>query len=106
MTKRQNGNKENAVENAAMRLSFPNQSRSFDDDNNRICFWGYDQTIEVTFYVKIDALKRLSKKMIETEAGCLHAFDTIRGKIEKVANNIYEHDKKGAFSYILSAEEF
>lgn len=89
-----------------MRLNFPNQSRSFDDNKNRVCFWGYDQTIEVTFYVKIDALKRLCQKMSETEAGYLLAFYTVRSKIEKVANNIYERDNKRAFSYILSAVEF
>ena len=89
-----------------MRLSFPNQSRSFDDSKSRVCFWAYDKTIEVTFYVETDALKRLSPKMSEVEAGFLQVFDTERNKIQKVANNIYERDKERAFSYILSEKDF
>lgn len=89
-----------------MRLSFPNQSRSYDDSKNRICFWGYDKTIEVTFFVEVDALKKLSPKLSEVEAGYLQAFDSKRKKIEKVADNIYEHNKQRAFSYIISARDF
>lgn len=89
-----------------MRLSFPNQSRSYDDSKNRICFWGYDKTIEVTFFVETNALKQLSPDLSEIEAGFLLAFDTVRNKIEKVANDIYESDKKRTFSYILSAQDF
>ena len=69
------------MESTAMRLSFPNQSRSFDDSKSRVCFWGYDKTIEVTFYVESDALKRLSPDMSDVEAGFLQAFDTARNKI-------------------------
>ncbi|MDH5179013.1 MAG: DUF1488 domain-containing protein [Gammaproteobacteria bacterium] len=89
-----------------MKLSFPNQSRSFDDSKNRVCFWGYDKTIEVTFFVDVGALKRLCPKLNEAEAGYLQAFDSVRTKIEKVAGNIYERDKTRAFSYILSARDF
>jgi len=42
-----------------MRLSFPNPSRSFDASRNRICFWGYDSTIEISFFIEADALKWL-----------------------------------------------
>ena len=89
-----------------MRLSFPNQSRSFDESKSRVCFWGYDSTIEVSFFVETDALKRLCPKMSDVEAGCLQAFDTVRKKIHEVANKIYVRDGKGAYSYILSAKDF
>ena len=89
-----------------MRLSFPNQSRSFDESNRHVCFWGYDSTIEVSFFVETDALKRLCPKMKDAEAGCLQAYDTMRNKIHEVANNIYVRDGKGSFSYILSAKDF
>ncbi|MDH5447043.1 MAG: DUF1488 domain-containing protein [Gammaproteobacteria bacterium] len=89
-----------------MRLSFPNQTRSFDDSKNRVCFWGYDKTIEVTFFVEVDALKQLCPKLIEAETGYLQAFDTTRKKIEKVANNMYENNKQRAFSYIIVARDF
>jgi hypothetical protein len=56
-----------------MRLSFPNPSRSFDASTDRICFWGYDSTIEVSFLVAIDALKRLCPDMSGAESGFLQA---------------------------------
>ena len=89
-----------------MILSFPNQARSYDDTKSRVCFWGYDKTIEVNFFVEIDALKRLCPKLSEAESGYLQAFDSKRKKIEKVANNIYENNKQRAFSYIISASHF
>ena len=94
------------MEGAVMRLSFPNQARSFDDSKARVCFWGYDKTIEVTFFVEVNALKQLCPKLSEVEAGYLQAFDSKRKKIEKVANNIYENNKLRAFSFILSARDF
>ena len=89
-----------------MRLNFPNQTRSFDDSKNRVCFWGYDKTIEVTFFVEADALKQLCPKLSEAEAGYLQAFDSKREKIEKVASNIYENNKQRVFSYIIVARDF
>jgi len=89
-----------------MRLSFPNQVRSFDESKSRVCFWGYDKTIEVSFFVETDALKKLCPKLSEDESGYLQAFDSKRKKIEKVANNIYENNKQRAFSYIISAGNF
>ncbi len=89
-----------------MRLSFPNQSRSFDESNCGVCFWGYDSTIEVSFFVETDALKRLCPLMSDAEVGCLQAFDTVRKKIHEVANKIYVRDGNGAYSYTLSAKDF
>lgn len=89
-----------------MILNFPNPARSYDNSKNRVCFWGYDQTIEVTFFVEIDALKRLCPKLNEAEAGYLQAFDSKRQKIEKVAGKMYENKKQRAFSYVIGAKEF
>ena len=89
-----------------MRLSFPNQSRSFDESNSRVCFWGYDSAIEVSFFVETDALKGLCPKMSGVEAGFLQAFDTARNKIYEAANKVYVRDGRGAYSYILSAKDF
>jgi hypothetical protein len=33
-----------------MKLSYPNPCRSFDAISSRVCFWGYDGTIEVSFF--------------------------------------------------------
>ena len=42
-----------------MKLSYPNPCRSFDASHRRDCFWGYDSTIEISFYVGTDAFKWL-----------------------------------------------
>lgn len=89
-----------------MKLNFPNPSRSFDASNNRVLFWGYDKTIEISFYVELDALQRLCPNMGSIEAGFLQAFDTARVRIYKVADKIYGSGSKGTFAYILAAKDF
>jgi len=89
-----------------MRLSFPNPSRSFDASKRRVCFWGYDRTIEVSFFVEADALKRLRPEMTGAETGLLEAFDAVRDRIHEVADKVYARDDKRSYAYILVAEEF
>jgi hypothetical protein len=89
-----------------MRLSFPNPSRSFDVTKRRVCFWGYDSTIEVSFFVEADVLKRLCPEMDGAETGFLNAFDAARNRINEVANKVYVGGNKGSYSYILSADDF
>ena len=50
-----------------MRLSFPNPSRSFDAGSSRVRFWGYDSTIEISFFVEVDALNGLCPEMSNAE---------------------------------------
>ncbi len=91
-----------------MRLSFPNTSRSFDANKNRVCFWGYDSTIEISFFVEADALKRLCPEMGSTETEFLQAFDAALDRIHKVADKVYVSggSGKGTYTYILAAEDF
>ena len=89
-----------------MRLSFPNPSRSFDASTGRICFWGYDSTIEVSFFVGIDVLKRLCPDMSGAESGFLQAVDAALNRIHKVADKVYARGGKGVYTYILAAEDF
>ena len=89
-----------------MKLSFPNPSRSFDASSSRVLFWGYDSTIEISFFVEADALKRLCPDMGSTEPRFLQAFDTARARIYEVANKIYGSGGKGTFAYILAAKDF
>ena len=42
-----------------MKLHFPNPGRSYDPDSNRVLFWGYGSTMEVSFFLETAALKRL-----------------------------------------------
>ena len=89
-----------------MRLSFPNPSRSFDATKSRVCFWGYDSSIEVCFFVEVDVLKRLCPEMSGAEAGFLNAFDAVRNRIQEVANKVYVGGSQGSYSYTLSANDF
>jgi hypothetical protein len=89
-----------------MRLSFPNPSRSFDADKSRVRFWAYDSSIEISFFVEADALKRLCPDMSSAEAGFLQAFDAVRQRIHEVADKVYGRGGKGSFAYILAAKDF
>jgi hypothetical protein len=89
-----------------MRLSFPNPSRCFDASSRRVCFWGYDQTIEVSFFVGMEALKRLCPDMSDAESGFLQAFDGARNRIHEVADKVYARGGKASCACILTAENF
>jgi len=87
-------------------LNFPNPSRSFDASKNRVMFWGYDKTIEISFFVELDALQRLCPDMTGVEAGFLQAFDSARTRIYEVANKIYGSGTKHSLSYVLADKDF
>jgi len=89
-----------------MKLSFHNPSRSFDATKNRVLFWGYDKTIEISFFVELDALKSLYPEMSSVETGFLQAFDSARTRIYEVADKIYKSGAKRTFAYILTAKDF
>jgi hypothetical protein len=89
-----------------MKLNFPNPSCSFDATKNRVGFWGYDSTIEVSFFVEVDALKKLCPEMGNAEAEFLEAFDAARKRIHAVAEEVYARGRKGSYAYILAAADF
>jgi Protein of unknown function (DUF1488) len=89
-----------------MTLSFPNPSRSFDANKNRVSFWGYDSVIEITFFVEAGTLKRLCPEMSGAEAGFLQAFDNSVNRIHEVADKVYGRGGKGTYAYILAAKDF
>ena len=91
-----------------MSLNFPNNSRSFDANRSRVCFWGYDNTIEISFFVEAAALISLCPEMESVEKEFLKAFDASLKRIHKVADKVYVHGGKGkgTYSYILEADDF
>ena len=56
--------------------------------------------------MEADALKRLCPEMRSAEAGFLKAFDTVRKRIQEVADEVYVRGGKGSCAYSLSAEDF
>lgn len=91
-----------------MKLDFPNPSRSVDATNDRVRFWGYDGAIEVSFFVEVDALRKLCPEMSNVEAGILKAFDVVQKRIHEVADEVYVRGGrgKGTYAYVLAARDF
>ncbi|MGI8526958.1 MAG: DUF1488 domain-containing protein [Pseudolabrys sp.] len=87
-----------------MTVNFPNQSRSYDATRRMVRFWGYDRSMENSFFLAADALKRLDPDIQPGEAALLSAFDAHRDQIYAVAAKVYARGRKG--SYDLNIADF
>ena len=85
-------------------LTFPNPSRSYDQKGRGVRFWGYDTTIEVSFFIEEEALAKIHSAMSRDEAGFLNAFDLNCERIRKVAGNVYSLRRRAL--YALTATDF
>ena len=83
-----------------MALSFPNQSRSYDATRRAVRFWGHDSSMETSFFVTEDALKRIHPSMRFDETGMLGAFDTHRELIYATAAKVYARGRKGSYDLV------
>ena len=88
-----------------MALGFPNPSRSYDADRHRVRFWGYDNAMEVSFFLEDAALFALYPRTQNAEDGILAAFDAARDRIMEVATKIYAASRR-QHAYILAATDF
>lgn len=89
-----------------MKLSFPNPSRSFDSTKQRVQFWAYHNTVEITFYIDGATLQLLQPTMTDDQEGLLTAFDANTEKIRKVADKVYQGDPSRGSSYLLPSSQF
>ena len=87
-----------------MALSFPNESRFYDEPMHAVRFWGHDGAMEAAFFVDEDTLKKLQPGMAAGEAGLLGAFDENRDRILAAAIKVYGRGRKG--SYDLRPSDF
>jgi len=87
-----------------MAVSFPNHSRSYDATRRVVRFWGYDRSMERSFFVSAEALERIQPNLQSDEGGLLRAFDTNRGRIYATAAKVYARSRKG--SYDINAADF
>lgn len=87
-----------------MDLIFPNESRSYDVTRNAVRFWGYVSSIECSFFVTVDALKRIHPGPVQDTASFLDAFDAHRELIYKTAAKVFARGRRG--SYELVAADF
>ena len=76
-----------------MHLTFPNQSRSYDETGRRIRFSGYDGMFEIKFFLEVDALAKAFAGKMSGEREYLSAFDTVRKNILAVAEKAYARGK-------------
>ena len=88
-----------------MKLAFPNPSRSFDPSANCVRFSGHDSTIEVSFFVEVNALSKIYPELVHQESEILDAFDTNIKAIRKAATKAYEKNK-GKYVCTLSSDNF
>mgnify|MGYP001595911401 CR=1 FL=1 len=89
-------------------LCFPNPSRCYDEEMQGVRFWGYDRTIEVSFFVAASAFEKINPDMRRGEADYLNTFDNNCKRIRTVANDVYSRRRKDAyiFSYALTDSDF
>ena len=87
-----------------MNLNFTNPSRSYDPTRRAVRFWGYDSSMEVSFFVTEGALLHLQPSTPAADDGFLHAFDAHRRRIQEVATRVYARGHKG--SYELDTRDF
>ncbi len=87
-------------------LTFPNPSRSIDEGQSRIRFWGYDGPIEVTFYLDVAALQKIDSGMMLIETAMLSSFDRALERIREVAGTVYARRRKPSYTCVLSVSDF
>ena len=85
-----------------MTVSFPNQSRSYDATQNGVRFWGYDRSMEASFLVTADALRRIVPGMASDAADLLRAFDSNRERIYAIAAMVYSRGRRGSYDLIAA----
>lgn len=83
-----------------MTLTFPNHSRSYDRTRQAVRFWGYDTSIEYSFFVTVDALERVEPRLNHDEEGFLGAFDANRDLICRTAAGLHSRGRKDRYELV------
>ncbi len=78
-------------------ISFPNQSRSYDATRRAVRFWGYDRSMENSFFVTADALMQIQPNLQPDVTGLLRAFDINRDRIYAIAAKVYARGRRGSY---------
>jgi hypothetical protein len=86
-----------------MALNFPNRSRSYDATRRAVRFWGYDLSMESSFFVTEGALRQIQPNIKTNSVDLLRAFDANRDRIYTIAARVYARGKRG--TYDLNADD-
>jgi hypothetical protein len=85
-----------------MSLIFPNPSRSYDPARGAVRFWGYQSSIECSFFVTTGALTKVQPNLQRDEAGFLEAFDKNRDRICAIAAVVFRRGRKGSYELVTA----
>jgi len=80
-----------------MAIAFPNRSRSYDATRRAVRFWGYDRSMEYSFFIMADALKQMQPNLQVDAIYILRAFDVNRERIYEIAAKVYARGRKGSY---------
>src|ERR1700688_3056084 len=83
-------------------VTFPNQSRSYDATRHAVRFWGYDRSMESSFFMTWEALKHIQPDLQPDEAGFLRAFDRNRKFIYEIAARVYSRGRKNIYDLVVA----
>ena len=84
------------------RVAFPNQSRSYDPTLRAVRFWGYDRSMENSFLITSDALRRMEPNLQADEASALRVFDHNREIIFRAAAKVYARGRRRAYHLVAA----
>ena len=85
-----------------MTINFPNHSRSYDATRRAIRFWGYDRSMEASFFMTAEALTRLQPNLQSDADDLLRAFDANRDRIYAIAARVYARGRRGSYDLIAA----
>jgi hypothetical protein len=80
-----------------MTINFPNRSRSYDATRRAVRFWGYDRSMESSFFIMEDALRQMQPDLQSDAIDILHAFDVNRERIYSIAAKVYARGRRGTY---------
>ena len=80
-----------------MAINFPNPSRCYDATRQAVCFWGYDRSMESSFFIKAEALKHIQPNLRFDPVDILRAFDIHRERIYAIAAKVYSRGRRGHY---------
>ena len=80
-----------------MAINFPNHSRSYDATRRAVRFWGYDRSMESSFFIMADVLKQIQPNLRFDTVDILSAFDANRERIYAAAARVYARGRRGSY---------
>jgi len=85
-----------------MAINFPNSSRSYDATRRAVRFWGYDSSMESSFFVTADALNQMQPNLRPDAVDLLRAFDNNRDRIYAIAAKVYARGRRGSYDLVAA----